>query len=68
MKIGLIQVDGKLPNLALMKLAKHYEDLGHETFFVDLSTIKADFWFGSKIFMGGSGYDIKATLPKAGEC
>ena len=63
-KIGLIQVDGKLPNLALMKLAKHYEDLGNETFFVDLSTIKADFWFGSKIFMGGSGYDIKATLPK----
>jgi len=64
MKIGLLQVDGKLPNLALMKLAKHYEDLGYETFFVDLSTIKADFWFGSKIFMGGSGYDIKATLPK----
>lgn len=64
MKIGLIQIDGKLPNLALMKLAKYYEDLGHETFFVDLSTIKADFWFGSKIFMGGSGYDIKSTLPK----
>jgi hypothetical protein len=63
-RIGLIQVDGKLPNLALMKLSKHYEDLGHETFFIDLSTIKADFWFGSMIFMGGSGYDIKATLPK----
>jgi hypothetical protein len=63
-KIGLIQVDGKIPNLALMKLAKHYESLGHEIFFIDLSTIKADFWFGSKIFMGGSGYDIKATLPK----
>jgi hypothetical protein len=63
-KIGLIQVDGKLPNLALMKLAKHYEDLGNETFFVDLSSIKADFWFGSKIFMGGSGYDIKAQLPE----
>jgi hypothetical protein len=63
MKIGLIQVDGKLPNLALMKLAKHYEDLGNETFFVDLSSIKADFWFGSKIFMGGSGYDIKQDLP-----
>jgi hypothetical protein len=64
MRIGLIQVDGKLPNLALMKLAKFYEEKGHETFFVDLSTIKADFWFGSKIFMGGSGYDIKAELPK----
>jgi len=64
MKIGLIQVDGKEPNLALMKLAKYYEDLGHNTFFIDLSTIKADFWFGSKIFMGGSGYDIKAQLPK----
>lgn len=64
MRIGLIQVDGKLPNLALMKLARHYEDLGHETFFIDLSTIKADFWFGSKIFMGGSGYEIKSQLPK----
>jgi len=64
MKIGLIQVDGKLPNLALMKLAKFYEDKGHEVFFIDLSTIKADFWFGSKIFMGGSGYEIKQELPK----
>jgi len=64
MKIGLIQIDGKLPNLALMKLAKHYEGLGHETFFVDLSNIKADFWFGSKIFMGGSGYEIKSKLPE----
>ena len=64
LRIGLIQVDGKLPNLALMKLAKHYEDLGHETFFIDLSTIKCDFWFGSKIFMGGSGYEIKQNLPQ----
>jgi hypothetical protein len=64
MKIGLIQADGKIPNLALMKLAKHYEELGHETFFVDLSSIKADFWFGSKIFMGGSGYEIKSKLPE----
>ena len=64
MKIGLIQVDGKLPNLALMKLEKYYRDLGHNTFYVDLSSIKADFWFGSKIFMGGSGYEIKKDLPK----
>ena len=64
MKIGLIQVDGKIPNLALMKLAKHYEGLGHKTFFVDLSNVKADFWFGSKIFMGGSGYEIKSKLPE----
>lgn len=64
MKIGLIQVDGKTPNLALMKLEKHYRDLGHETFFIDLSTVKADFWFGSKIFMGGSGYEIKSKLPE----
>jgi len=64
MKVGLIQVDGKIPNLALMKLSKFYEEKGHKTFFIDLSHIKADFWFGSKIFMGGSGYDIKAELPK----
>lgn len=35
MKIGLLQLDGKLPNLALMKLAKFYEEKGNEIFFID---------------------------------
>jgi len=33
MKILLVQVDGKLPNLALMKISGYYKDLGHETGF-----------------------------------
>lgn len=28
MKIGLIDVDGKLPNLALMKISKYYKTMG----------------------------------------
>ena len=64
MKIGLIQVDGKMPNLALMKLAKFHRMRGDEVNIVDLSSLKIDKWYGSKIFMGGSGYDIHAKLPK----
>lgn len=33
MKILLIQIDGKLPNLALMKISGYYKSLGHETGF-----------------------------------
>lgn len=64
MKIGLIQIDGKMPNLALMKLAKWHRDKGDDVKIIDLSSLGIDKWYGSKIFMGGSGYDIKQTLPK----
>ncbi len=63
-KIGLIQIDGKMPNLALMKLASWHRKKGDEVIFIDLSTLGIDKWYGSKIFMGGSGYDIKQKLPK----
>lgn len=33
MHIRLTQIDGKLPNLALMKLASHHRALGHELYF-----------------------------------
>jgi len=33
MKILLVQVDGKLPNLALMKISGYYKEQGHETGF-----------------------------------
>lgn len=33
MKIGLIDVDGKLPNLALMKISNYYKSLGEEVEF-----------------------------------
>lgn len=63
MKIGLIQIDGKMPNLALMKLAQFHKQKGDDVRIVDLSSLKIDKWYGSKIFMGGSGYDIKQNLP-----
>jgi hypothetical protein len=64
MKIGLIQVDGKLPNIALMKLARFHKDRGDDVKLIDISSNEFDMIYGSKIFMGGSGYDIKQTLPK----
>ena len=63
-KVVLIQIDGKEPNLALMKLAKFHENKKDDVMFVDLSTLKGDIFYGSKIFMGGSGYNLKAKLPK----
>ncbi len=63
MRIGLIQIDGKMPNLALMKLAKWHRNKGDEVRVIDLSSLGIDKWYGSKIFMGGSGYDIKQQLP-----
>ena len=63
-KIGLIQIDGKMPNLALMKLASWHRKQGNDVRIIDLSNLGIDEWYGSKIFMGGSGYDIKAKLPK----
>jgi hypothetical protein len=65
MKIGLIQIDGKMPNLALMKLAKFHENKGDDVTYLDISTHKFDRIYGSKIFMGGSGYNIKGILPKS---
>jgi len=64
MNIGLIQVDGKLPNIALMKLSKYHKEKGDKVTLVDLSTLGIDAWYGSKIFMGGSGYNLSEELPK----
>lgn len=64
MKVGLIQIDGKMPNIALMKLASWHRNKGDDVIFIDLSTLNINKWYGSKIFMGGSGYDLKAKLPK----
>lgn len=63
-KVGLIQVDGKMPNLALMKLASYHKEKGDQVTVIDISTHKFDMIYGSKIFMGGSGYNIKAELPE----
>lgn len=62
-KIGLIQLDGKMPNLALMKLATWHRQKGDDVRIIDLSSLGINKWHGSKIFMGGSGYDVKQNLP-----
>ncbi|MBK8653148.1 MAG: hypothetical protein IPN20_04430 [Haliscomenobacter sp.] len=55
MKIRLTQIDGKLPNLALMKLSHFYKSNGHEVFFhgsITRSMFEPDYdlVFGSTIF------------------
>lgn len=63
MKIGLIQVDGKMPNLALMKLSRFHREKGDEVEIIDLSGFKFDKIYASKIFIGGSGFDVNCKLP-----
>lgn len=63
MKIALIQVDGKMPNLALMKLASWHKKKGDEVVLIDISHLKFDRIYASKIFIGGSGVDLKSELP-----
>jgi len=75
-RIGLIDIDGKMPNIALMKLSAYYKSKGYE---VERTTpIMAgtyDKVFASKIFtwsampalpenavIGGTGYDLSIEL------
>lgn len=80
--IGLIDVDGKLPNLALMKISNYYKTLGEQVEFVrrrpqEYEKIFASAiftksekecrhlqeYYGDKIEIGGTGWDIKKQLP-----
>lgn len=78
MNIGLVQVDGKLPNLALMKICAFHEAQGHhvEWFKGDLFANEYDKVYASKIFkfstlpplpetalIGGTGIDFFNRLP-----
>lgn len=47
--IGLIDVDGKLPNLALMKISTYYKSLGEEVEFVK-SKVRYEKIYASSIF------------------
>jgi len=80
-KIGLIDVDSRLPNLALMKVSSYYKTNDCEVKFVRLgenydkifaSAIftrskgecqKLQDYYGDKIEIGGTGWDIKKELP-----
>jgi len=81
MKIGLIDVDSIIPNLALMKLSSYYKTNGCEVEFVRLEghydkifasaiftrsrneCLKLQNYYGDKIEIGGTGWDIKKELP-----
>lgn len=79
--IGLIDVDGKIPNLALMKISTYYKSRGEKVQFVrsnehydkiyaasifTRSKAKCEQLlrqYGDSIEIGGTGWDIKKTLP-----
>lgn len=78
MKIGVIDLDGKYPNIALMKVSSYYKQLGceveHATIgYYDKLYISKLFNFtqendcrlitSSEIHKGGTGYDIEKRLP-----
>lgn len=76
--ICLIDVDSKIPNLALMKISAWHKELGDEVCFYDPMTDCPDLVYASKVFdftpdygyfpsdceivRGGSGYDPQAKL------
>ena len=76
MKIGLYDIDSKIPNLALMKLSTFHKQRGDQVeFYSPLFHFKYDKIYASKIFInsnngyirknmviGGSGYDLKKEL------
>jgi len=78
MKVGLIDVDSKMPNLALMKLSTYFKNLGHKTELTSpLFANKYDEIFASKIFtysempilpdntiIGGPGYSLNSYLDE----
>lgn len=77
MNVGLIDIDSKIPNLALMKLSAHYKEFGFDTELTKpLFAEQYDLVFASKVFpdtampvingdvtIGGSGTDNNEWLP-----
>ncbi|HDK26324.1 MAG TPA: radical SAM protein [Candidatus Atribacteria bacterium] len=78
MKIGLIDIDGKIPNLALMKISTYYKNKGNEVVLTNpLMASIFDKIYASTVFswskipalpknaeIGGSGYDLQKKLPE----
>lgn len=77
MRIAIRQIDGKLPNLALMRLCAYHKARGDEVdWFAPLA--RYDRVYASKVFTftpddpylppdairGGTGYDIRSRLPE----
>ena len=80
MKIGLIDVDSKMPNLALMKISQYHKNKGDKVYWYEPLFERPDKIYASKVFKftsdygyypkgietikGGSGYDLTTKLPK----
>ena len=80
MNIGLIDIDSKIPNLALMKISTYHKAKGDEVKFYDPLFDKPGLLYASKIFdftpgfnyfpdgvpviKGGTGCDLKIKLPE----
>lgn len=83
MRVCLIDVDSKIPNLALMKLSAYHKMLGDEVKLYEPMFDRPDLVYASKIFdftpdyeyfpddvpivKGGTGYDMVARLPEEAE-
>ena len=78
MNVGVIDVDGKIPNLALMKLSAWHKARGDSVKLYEPLFDKPDIAYASKVFSftpdfqywpdckivkGGSGYDLNTELP-----
>ena len=78
MKVSLVDVDSKIPNLALMKVSAYHKARGDEVNFYGPLFDKPDVVYASKLFnftpeygyypdcdiiRGGTGYGIKTRLP-----
>lgn len=53
-----------MPNVALMKLARWHRKRGDDVTVLDISNLTFDRIYASKVFIGGTGYDLKSELPK----
>jgi hypothetical protein len=79
MEVGLVQVDGKFPNLALMRIAAWHKQMGDTVkWYTPIFGRNCDLVYASKIFSftpnyrylpedaicGGSGVSLDTVLPK----
>lgn len=78
MNVGLVDVDSKIPNLALMKLSTYFKNLGNSVKFYDPLLDTPDIIYASKVFTyttdynyfperirvikGGTGYSLTEEL------
>ena len=77
MRIGLCQVDGKLPNLALMRISAFHKERGDEVLWFSpldrynrvyaskiFTFTPDDYYLPPDAIRGGTGYDIRSHLPE----